>query len=84
MEPYGRFAIGILELVAALLLVYPPTTKYGAILGTVLMSGVILIHVIKLGIALNGSYDLFLMGVITFVCCLSLTYLSFYALQNKI
>jgi len=78
MEPYGRFAIGILELIAGLLLVYPPTTRYGAMLGSILMVGVILIHVTKLGIALNGSYDLFLMGLITFVCCTSLIVLSYY------
>lgn len=72
LEPYGRFAIGLLELTGGLLLLYPGTVKYGALLGTVLMIGVIFIHLTKLGIALNGNYSFFLMGVIAFFCCTGL------------
>lgn len=76
MEPYGRILLGFLELSAALLLLYPSTLKYGATLGAVLMAGVILIHIFKLGIALNGDYKFFIMGVAAFLCSTTLLWLS--------
>ena len=76
LEPYGRFAIGILELTAGILLIYPATLKYGAILGTVLMLGVIAVHITKIGIALNGDYSFFIMGVIAFLCCTGLIWIT--------
>lgn len=76
LEPYGRFTIGLLELLAGLLLIYPATVKYGAVLGTMLMAGVIFIHLTKIGIALNGDYSFFLIGLIAFLCCISLAWIS--------
>lgn len=76
MEPYGRILLGFLELSAALLLLYPATLKYGATLGALLMAGVILIHIFKLGIALNGDYKFFIMGVTAFLCATILLWLS--------
>lgn len=76
LEPFGRFTIGLLELAAAVLLIFPGTVKYGAVLGSILMSGVIVIHITKLGIALNGNYSFFFMGVIAFLCCISLSWLT--------
>lgn len=76
LEPYGRLSLGAAELCTGLLLLYPATMKYGAVLGTVLMAGVILMHLIKLGIALNGDYSFFIMGAIAFLCCISLCGIS--------
>ncbi|WP_316845179.1 hypothetical protein [Pedobacter psychrodurus] len=76
MEPYGRFLLGSLELMAALLLLHPATLKYGAALGVLLMAGVILIHIFKLGIALNGDYKFFIMGLSAFFCSTLLLYLN--------
>lgn len=76
LEPFGRFTIGLLELAAAVLMIFPGTVKYGAVLGSILMSGVIVIHITKLGIALNGNYSFFFMGVIAFLCCISLSWLT--------
>lgn len=76
LEPYGRFAIGLFELTAALLLLYPGTVKYGAVLGFILMTGVIFIHITKIGIALNGNYSFFFMGVIAFFCCTGLIWMT--------
>jgi putative oxidoreductase len=84
MEPYGRFLLGSLELTAALLLLYPATLKYGAALGALLMAGVILIHIFKLGIALNGDYRFFIMGLSAFLCCTALLWLSTQKLFNSI
>lgn len=72
LEPYGRFGLGLLELLAALLLINPGTVKYGAVLGSVLMAGVVFIHITKLGIALNGDFSFFFMGLAAFICCISL------------
>ena len=41
MEPVGRIGIGIMELIAALLILYPKTTPYGALLAIGLMAGAI-------------------------------------------
>lgn len=49
MEPTGRVITGLLELCAALLLILPNSTSYGAILATGLMSGAIIAHITKLG-----------------------------------
>lgn len=72
MEPWGRIGTGIGELIASILLLYPRTTGYGALLGTGLMSGAIFFHLTKLGIKFDGDYGLFTLAVIAFVCCLVL------------
>ena len=72
LEPYGRFASGIFELTACLLIIFPSTIKYGAISGTFLMLGVIISHLTRIGIAINGDYTFFAMAVIVFACCVGL------------
>ncbi len=72
MEPWGRIGTGIVELIASVLILYPRTTGYGALLGLGLMSGAIFFHLTKLGLDFGGDYVLFIYAVITFVCCLIL------------
>jgi hypothetical protein len=72
MEPWGRIGTGVLELIAALLILYPRTTAWGAGLGMGLMSGAIFFHLTKLGIVFAGDAVLFIYAVVTFVCCLIL------------
>lgn len=72
MEPWGRIGTGIVELIASVLILYPRTTGYGALLGLGLMSGAIFFHLTKLGLDFGGDYVLFMYAVITFVCCLIL------------
>ncbi len=69
MEPWGRIGIGILELIASILILYPKTTGYGALLGLGLMSGALFFHFTVLGIVFNGDAILFTYAVIVFVCC---------------
>lgn len=69
MEPWGRIGTGILELIAAILLLIPRTTLYGAGLGLGLMAGAIFFHLTKLGIVFDGDAVLFTYAVITFVAC---------------
>ncbi len=72
MEPWGRIGIGILELIASVLILYPRTTGLGALLGLGLMGGALFFHLTKLGIIFDGDALLFIYALITFVCCLIL------------
>jgi uncharacterized membrane protein YphA (DoxX/SURF4 family) len=72
MEPWGRIGTGIMELVAAVLILYPRTTGWGALLGLGLMSGAIFFHLTKLGIVFDGDAVLFMYACIVFICCLLL------------
>ena len=74
MEPWGRIGTGILELVASILILYPRTTGYGAVLGAGLMAGALFFHLTKLGIVFNGDAVLFTYALIVFVCCLILCF----------
>jgi uncharacterized membrane protein YphA (DoxX/SURF4 family) len=78
LEPYGRIGIGIMELIASILILYPKTTGIGAVLGIGLMSGAIFFHLTVLGIVFDGDAILFTYAVIVFVCCaaLALIYLK--------
>jgi uncharacterized membrane protein YphA (DoxX/SURF4 family) len=69
MEPWGRIGTGVLELIASLLILYPRTTGFGAILGLGLMSGALFFHLTKLGIVFDGDAVLFAYALIVFVCC---------------
>ena len=76
MEPYGRIGIGVMELIAAVLILYPRTTGIGALLGMGLMSGAIFFHLTKLGlVVMDDGGQLFIYAAIVFVSCLLLTVL---------
>ena len=72
MEPWGRIATGVLELIASALILFPRTTGFGAALGAGLMGGAIFFHLTFLGIKFGGDYILFVYAVIVFVCCIIL------------
>ena len=55
MEPWGRIGIGILELLAAILLLINRTTWMGAFLCIGLMLGAIGMHLTVLGIEVQGD-----------------------------
>jgi uncharacterized membrane protein YphA (DoxX/SURF4 family) len=55
MEPYGRIGIGVMELVAAALILFPKTTAFGAALAIGLMAGALFFHITKLGIEVMGD-----------------------------
>ena len=76
MEPWGRIGSGVMELIAAVLLLYPRTTFIGAALGLGLMSGAIFFHLTKLGIAVLGDGGLlFVYALLTFVSCAVLLFI---------
>ena len=75
IEPYGRIGSGIVELIASILILIPRTTFFGALLGMSTMIGAILSHLLFLGIEIkNDGGTLFILAIITFLCCLLLIY----------
>jgi hypothetical protein len=69
MEPWGRIGTGVAELIAALLLLAPPTVFYGAGLSLAVISGAIFFHLTRLGIALelvDDHGELFALAVVVF------------------
>ena len=69
MEPWGRIGTGVLELIASLLILFPRTTGFGALMGFGLMSGALFFHLTKLGIVFDGDAVLFSYALIVFICC---------------
>jgi uncharacterized membrane protein YphA (DoxX/SURF4 family) len=84
MEPYGRIGTGVLELIAAILILIPRYTGYGAILGLVMMTGALYFHLTKIGIFFGGDALLFIYAVITFVCCALLIFIYKTHLENQL
>jgi uncharacterized membrane protein YphA (DoxX/SURF4 family) len=84
MEPYGRIGTGVLELIAAILLLIPLYTGYGAILGLVMMTGALYFHLTKIGIFFGGDALLFIYAVVTFVCCAALIFIYKTRLENQL
>jgi putative oxidoreductase len=69
-EPWGRIGSGVVELIAAALLLYPRTAAVGAALTLAVITGAIFSHLTKLGIAIPAVDDhgeLFALAVVVFV-----------------
>lgn len=73
LEPWGRIGSGVVELLAAILLLVPRTAPLGALLSMGVISGALMSHLTKLGIMVensDGSTDgglLFALALIVFV-----------------
>jgi uncharacterized membrane protein YphA (DoxX/SURF4 family) len=68
MEPWGRIATGLFELIAAVLILIPATTVFGALLAIALMTGALFFHLTKLGINVqNDGGQLFIYAVLVFI-----------------
>lgn len=67
-EPWGRIGSGVVELIAALLLLYPATITVGAVLALGVISGAIVSHLTVLGIEVQGDGGLlFFLALAVFV-----------------
>ena len=69
MEPWGRIGVGIMEFIAAVLLLIPATAWLGEFLALGLMLGAIGMHLTILGIVVqdDGGY-LFFLAVLVALC----------------
>ena len=75
VEPWGRIASGVAELIAVALILYPGTAIVGALLSLGVISGALASHAI-LGISVrNDGGLLFLLAVIVFVSSAAVIYL---------
>lgn len=73
LEAVGRIGSGLVELVAAVLIVIPRTAVYGALLALATISGAIFSHLTVLGIVVkDDSGTLFALAVAVFVLSLSI------------
>jgi hypothetical protein len=78
LEPWGRIGTGVAELIAAGLLLFPRTVPFGAVFTLGIISGAILSHLTKLGIALPAVDDhgeLFTLAVVVFACAAATLFL---------
>ncbi len=65
LEPFGRYASGIAELFASILILIPRTTWLGALIALGVMAGAIMSHLTVLGIVVqNDGGTLFVMALI--------------------
>jgi len=68
LEPYGRIAIGIAELIAGILILIPKTVWIGATLTLGVIGGAIFMHITKLGVEINDDGGiLFITAMLTFI-----------------
>ncbi len=80
MEPVGRYAVGIAELFAVVLLLVPRTVVFGALLSLAVITGALGSHLTKLGIRVNmpdGTTDggaMFGMAVVVFLASLAILF----------
>jgi putative oxidoreductase len=73
VEPWGRILSGIVELIAAILLLAPATTTVGAVLALGVMAGAIGSHLTVLGIEVMGDGGLlFGLAIIVFASSLAI------------
>src|SRR6266704_1763068 len=67
-EPWGRIGSGVIELIAATLILTPRFTWLGSLLAMGVMAGAVLSHLTVLGIEVHGDKGLlFALAVIVFV-----------------
>ena len=75
-EPWGRIGSGVAELVAAGLLLYPPTAAIGAFVAIGLMTGALLSHLLFIGIEVRGDGGLlFALAVVVLAASAIVLYL---------
>src|SRR5438094_8305229 len=77
LEPWGRIGSGVAELIAAILILIPPTTWLGAGLALAVMAGTIFSHLTVVGIVV--MYDvglLFGLALAVSVCSVVLLFLQ--------
>ncbi|MBL0340022.1 MAG: DoxX family protein [Bacteroidetes bacterium] len=77
VEPWGRIVSGVAELFAGILLLYPRTTVWGALIGAGVMAGALASHLFILGIEIMGDGgQLFIYALITLICCSFLLFIN--------
>ena len=77
MEPWGRIGVGIIELIAAVLLLVNSVAWIGGGIALGLMGGAIMMHIFILGLSVKGDGgQLFLYAVIVTLCSAYVLYVN--------
>lgn len=69
MEPWGRYGVGIGELIAAILILIPRTAWIGGLVTIGLMSGAVLMHVFFLSLEIQGDGGLLFIYALAALFC---------------
>jgi hypothetical protein len=76
VEPWGRIATGVIELITAVMLLWRPTVFFGAIMGIGLMSGAIASHLFVIGVESQGDGgQLFILAFVVWFACVFIAFL---------
>jgi len=76
-EPWGRIGSGVIELIGAILVLYPRFTWMGALLAAGVMCGAIFSHLTLLGIEVQGDKGLlFTLALIVLLSSTALLYIN--------
>ena len=76
VEPWGRIAAGVSELIAAALLLIPRAAVFGAIVSIGIISGAIMSHLTKLGFVVKDDGGLlFGLAITVFIASLAVLFL---------
>jgi hypothetical protein len=76
VEPWGRIAAGVAELVCVALLLHPRTPALGALLTLGVIGGALVSHLLVLGIEVQGDGGLlFTLAAVTLACALLVLFL---------
>lgn len=77
IEPWGRIATGVAELIASMMLLYRPTIAIGALMGVGIMSGALLSHIAVLGIEVKeDGGQLFIYALLVWISCIILLWMN--------
>ena len=75
VEPWGRIASAVIELVAVGLILYPPTAVIGALLSLGVITGALMSHTILGLVVKDDGGLLFVLAVIVFLASATVVYL---------
>lgn len=76
VEPYGRLGSGVIELIAAILLITPRYAWLGAMIAAGVMVGAIFSHLTVLGVEVQGDHgELFILALSVFAASLLILFL---------
>lgn len=76
VEPWGRIATGVIELITAAMLLWRPTVLLGAFMGMGLMAGAIASHLFVIGVESAGDGgQLFILAFVVLFACVFIAFL---------
>jgi hypothetical protein len=77
IEPWGRIGTGVAELIAAILILIPKTTVYGAVMAIGIMAGALATHLFILGIVVkDDGGQLFIYALLVTIASLILVIIN--------